>query len=477
MSVGAASGPSRRLSLAARLVFLFSAATAVLLVLLGVVLAWLLRMQLESRDREELDGKTEIVLHLLHELNSGARIETQTARFAELRIGHSHLQLGLRRGARWLVSPEPGLAALIDAGGDAGVPLAPAFGSYRIGDETWWMRRLEHSSEDEGLYVAYVAQHVSPAHHLLGLLAKAMAIAGVLGVMASAALGGWAARRGLAPIAVIAREAERVTADRLGEPLRADHAPAEVRSLVVSINHMLERLRASFVSLEEFSADLAHELRTPLNNLRLTTEVTLSRPRSAEEYREALHIQLSQLEQLQRMVTDMLFLARADKGMIELKVEPVDLAHEAAAVAEFFEPAAADRGQRLEVSGAASAPCDRAMARRAITNLLSNAVRYAPAGAPITVRAAADARQARLSVENPALALSPEELQRLFARFARGADHGSGGDGTGLGLSIVDSIMRLHGGTVTADSVDGRLRFTLAFPVRSMARATPPPQA
>jgi two-component system heavy metal sensor histidine kinase CusS len=91
---------------------------------------------------------------------------------------------------------------------------------------------------------------------------------------------------------------------------------------------MLERLRESFRSLENFSADLAHELRTPLNNLMLLTQVTLSRPRSADEYREALHSNLAELERLQRMVSDMLFLARADKGMIEMKLEPVDLAQE-----------------------------------------------------------------------------------------------------------------------------------------------------
>lgn len=472
MIAAASLAPTGRLSLAARLVILFSSATAVLLVLLGVGLAWLLRIQLEARDHEELDGKTEVVQHLLHELDSGARIESEAARFAELRIGHSHLQLGLRHGAHWLVTPEPGLAALIDVTGAGNIPLAPEFGSYAVGDETWWMRRLVHTSDDKGLYVAFIAQHVSPAHHLLGLLARAMTIAGVLGVLASAALGWWAARRGLAPIEVIAREAERVTADRLGQPLRADHAPAEVRSLVVSINHMLERLRASFASLEEFSADIAHELRTPLNNLRLTTEVTLSRPRSADEYREALHVLLPQLEQLQRMVSDMLFLARADKGMIKLQVEPVDLAREAAGVAEFFELAAADRGQKLDVSGSATAPCDRAMARRAITNLLSNAVRYAPSESPITVRAVADAQQARLVVENPASPLSPEELKRLFSRFTRGAHSAPASDGTGLGLSMVDSIMRLHGGTVTADSIDGRLRFTLAFPIVPAARTT-----
>lgn len=464
MTAGAAVAGARR-SVAARLVLLFAAATAVLLLALGVGLAALLRVQLEARDREEIDGKTELVQHLLHELTTAERIESERARFAELRIGHSHLELGLRSGRRWLVEPEPGIAALIDAAGSDDIPTAPQVGRYTIGHDAWWLRRLDYVEPDGREYVAYIAQHVSPAQQMLGVLGGAMAAAGVLGVLASAALGWWAARRGLAPIALIARAAERVTADRLGQPLRADDAPAEVRGLVVSINRMLERLRESFRSLDDFSADLAHELRTPLNNLMLMTQVTLSRPRGADEYREALHSTLAELERLQRMVSDMLFLARADKGMIETKFEPVDLAQEAASVAEFFEAAAAEKGQRIEVEGGARAVCDRSMARRAITNLLSNAVRYAPDGAVIRVHASADAQQARIAVENPAAALAPGELQRLFARFARGADRGAAAaDSAGLGLSIVESIMRLHGGGVSAEADGVQVRFTLAFP-------------
>jgi two-component system heavy metal sensor histidine kinase CusS len=458
------------LSLAARLVMLFSAATAVLLIMLGVGLAWMLRVQLEARDREELDGKTAVVQHLLRELGSSKRIEEEVVRFAELGIGHSHLQLGLRKGTRWLVTPETGLVAIVDVSGNDDIPHQPRFGRYTIGHESWWLRRLDYVVTDDTTYVAYIGLHVSPAQELLGLLGRTMAFAGVLGGMASAALGWWAARRGLAPLAVIGEAAERVTADRLGQPLRADTAPAEVRGLVVSINHMLERLRESFRSLEDFSADLAHELRTPLNNLMLMTQVTLSQPRGPDEYREALHSNLAELERLQRMVSDMLFLARADKGMIEMKLEPVDLAQEAASVAEFFEAAADEQDQRIEIQGNAIASCDRSMARRAITNLLSNAVRYAPRDSLIQLRLHTNTEQVQLTVENAAAAHSTEELHRLFARFARGVDRTAAtADSAGLGLSIVDSIMRLHGGSVTADSGAYGLRFTLAFPLRHAA--------
>jgi two-component system heavy metal sensor histidine kinase CusS len=454
---------SARWSLAARLVLLFSAATAVLLLALGVGLAAMLHGQLEARDREEIDGKSEQVQHLLHELGTAERIESERARIAKLRIGHAHLDIGLRSGTRWLIYPEPGIGALIDATGGGDIPRAPQIGRYTIGDDAWWLRRLDYTEPGGRQYVAYIAHHVSPAQQMLGLLGGAMVAAGVLGVVASAALGWWVVRRGLAPIAVAARAAERVTADRLGQPLRADDAPAEVRGLILAINRMLERLRESFRSLDDFSADLAHELRTPLNNLMLTTQVTLSRPRSADEYREALHSNLTELQRLQRMVSDMLFLARADKGMIETKFEPVDLALEAASVAEFFEAAVDEKHQRIEVEGGARAACDRSMARRALTNLLSNAVRYAPAGALIQVRVRADAQRARITVENPAAPLSQDELQRLFARFARGGRGAASSDGAGLGLSIVESIMRLHGGSVTAEADGARVRFVLTF--------------
>jgi two-component system heavy metal sensor histidine kinase CusS len=136
-------------------------------------------------------------------------------------------------------------------------------------------------------------------------------------------------------------------------------------------------------------------------------------------------------------------------------------------VAEFFEAAAAEKQQRIEIQGNAVASCDRSMARRAITNLLSNAVRYAPRDSLIQVRLHANAEQAQLVVENAAALHSPEELHRLFVRFARGAERPPATvDGAGLGLSIVESIMRLHGGSVTADSGAYGLRFTLAFPLQ-----------
>ncbi len=457
-----------RASLAARLALLFAAGLSALLLILGVWLAWMLRIQLEARDREEIDGKTEVVLYLLRELHSAEQIKANANRFAEIAIGHPHLQIGLRHDAQWLVTPSKELQALIERNTLDNAPSTLAVEEVRMVDGIWWLRRLRHGVPPNKQFIAYVAVDVSPAQRLLKDFVSAMLIAGVLGILASAALGWLIARRGLAPISVIARDAERVTAHRLGQPLRSEDAPAEIRGLIESINRMLDRLQASFRTLEEFSADIAHELRTPLNNLLLQTQVTLGRERTPAEYEDALHSNLAEVERLQRMVSDMLFLARVDRGMLELNLETIDLADEARDVAEFFEAAAAEHGKKIEVNGAGSASCDRSMARRAITNLLSNAVRYSARDAAIGVSVAPAPEQfVALQVENNSAAMDESELRRLFGRFTRGTHaHQSNAEGAGLGLSIVESIMRLHGGRVEAESGPFGIRFRLLFPTR-----------
>lgn len=461
-----------RSSLALRLALLFAGATAVLLLALGTGLGLMLRQQLEARDREELDGKTEVIVHLLNELRTSEQISRQVNRVTDIVIGHPHLLVGLREGAQWLVNPIVHHSPVRELAAQTEAPLAPAVGTYETGHDTWWLRRIQYRTEDDVLFDAYVGLHVNPAQTLVKQFFLTLLGAGILGVMASALLGWVVARRGLAPLEQVGREAERLTAHRLGTPLRSEDAPAEVRGLVASINRMLERLKASFHTLEEFSADIAHELRTPLSNMMLQTQVTLSRPRSVEEYQEALHSNLQELEHLQRMVADMLFLARADRGMVALKRERVDLAFEARGLAEFFELAAAEQDKRIEVRGQAWADCDRSMARRAMTNLISNAVRYAPAQDLIQIELNCSDDTATVSVSNTAAQLDESALKRLFARFTRGP-FGSAltTDGAGLGLSIVASIMRLHGGRIEASSQQNKLTFTLLF-TRAMSDVT-----
>ena len=466
---------SRGASLASRLVLLFGLGSALIMAAAGYSLYHALRMQLEARDFSEITGKTEVVEHLLGEFDSASAFEANLNRIRDISVGHPHLSIGVRRDDRWLLPfADPALARL--AGSVADAP--PPHPEVKSGARSWLMHRVRHSWPSDGTIDVVIATETTETHELLRGHALIAMLVAVLGTAASGLLAWFVARRGLAPLAQLASRAGEVTAQRLGARLDVRDAPLEVRGLADSINLMLDRLEQSFRTLEQFSADIAHELRTPLNNLLVQTQVTLSRPRLSEDYQNALHSNLEELERLQRMVSEMLFLARADRGMIELNLEDVDLRAEVASVADYFEAAAAERGQAIAISGVARIRCDRSLARRAITNLLSNAVRYSPDGARIEVVISANASGVAIAVSNPGAEIAQAELERLFSRFARRDESRTrGAEGTGLGLAIVDSIMKLQGGSLEASSGNGYVTFVLRFPQRPAAREELAPPA
>jgi two-component system heavy metal sensor histidine kinase CusS len=222
---------------------------------------------------------------------------------------------------------------------------------------------------------------------------------------------------------------------------------------------MLTRLEDGFRRLSEFSSDIAHELRTPLSNLMTQTQVALSRPREPEAYRETLYSTLEECERLARMVTDMLFLAQADNGLIVPNREEVDLAAEVDDLFEFFEPLASEAGVGLARRGAARAAGDRLMLRRALANLLANAIRHTPRNGTISITLE-DVNGTRIRVENPGETIDPAHIPHLFERFWR-ADPARQGEGAGLGLAITKSIIEAHGGSITASSADHQTRFEI----------------
>lgn len=462
------SPPRFRSSLTARLVTLFCCGSALIMIAVTASLYHTLRLQVEALDAEVIEGKTRTVEHLLDDAGTPDRLDEVRERLSDLLMSHPDLSVGLRVGDDWIVAPLPEVAAAAVRLG-SGVPPATAdLATVEGVDRTWWLKRVQHpwTGASTAPVEVVVALDVSDSERLLRGEAVTASLVGLFGSLLSGALAFFVARRGLAPIARVAERAEQITVQGLGTALAVEDAPTEIRGLAESINHMLARLSDSFRALEQFSADIAHELRTPINNLLLQTQVTLSRPRDAEEYREALLSNLEELQRLDRMVADMLFLARADRGVLTVADDTVDLAQEATNVAEYFEPAASERSQEIVIHGHSVARGDRLMIRRAITNLLSNAVRHAPPGDRMVVRARSAADAAVFEVTNSCPApIRSDELPRLFTRFARGNEpREDDRDGAGLGLAIVDSIMRLHGGVAQAESGSFGIRFTLRFP-------------
>lgn len=186
-----------------------------------------------------------------------------------------------------------------------------------------------------------------------------------------AVLGYFVVRRGLGPLRKISQQAAEITAHRLHMRLPAESVPKELADLAGMLNLMLSRLEESFQRLSDFSSDLAHELRTPVSNLLTQTQVTLTRARSVDEYREILGSNNEEFERLSRMIADMLFLAKADNQQIIPHREQVELASEVADLIEFYAVLAEEKLVKLAHRGAATVTGDRLMLRRAISNLLS----------------------------------------------------------------------------------------------------------
>lgn len=258
-----------------------------------------------------------------------------------------------------------------------------------------------------------------------------------------------------------------VQADRLHLRLESEEVPAELKTLVDSFNRMISRLEDSFDRLSHFSADIAHELRTPLTNLITQTQVSLGRSRSLEEYRELLYSNLEEQERLSKMVNDMLWLAQNEQGLLKPVWEPLDLKREVGAVFEFFEALSEEKQIRLTVEGPPSTLVgDQAMLRRALSNLISNAIRYTPVEEEIRVRVGSRGDQSvLLSVENPGPDIPADHLPRLFDRFYRvDPSRQREREGAGLGLAIVKSIIDAHEGNIEVTSERGVTRFSIRFP-------------
>ncbi|WP_132669804.1 heavy metal sensor histidine kinase [Pseudomonas aeruginosa] len=314
---------------------------------------------------------------------------------------------------------------------------------------------------------------ITAAHLLLGetrMLAqyRDRVIAAVLLAFLGTALLGWLVlRHGLRPLRTLAATSRRVF--RLVGWISAAFAaaPAELQQVAQSFNAMLERLDDGYQRLQQFSADLAHEIRTPIGSLMGHGQVALRQPRSNEEYQALIASNQEELERIARMVESILFLARADDVRAAVERSRLDLGEELRRQAEYFEGLAEERGLSLDIQISGQLRADPQLFRRALSNLLANAIRYASAETLIEVRGLRRSGEFLLSVENACDRLPAEPLSRLFDRFYRGDAARSDAQSSGLGLAIVQAIMRLHGGRAEASApAPGRIRFELAFPAQ-----------
>lgn len=462
---------SRPHSIRTRLMALYVASATAMFALGVVFLQWSLASSLQDEDVDFLSQKIRTIGLVLvrHPGNTSAL--------------HEEIEWD-RRGLQYT----PYFARVVNTNGQtetesAGMrahlsvtfpPPQPINSSLRVTkvqttDHHWYLlaSRWDRGSGTADRHVIDVALDVSHEEAISDSYRRKVALMFLFGILASAVVSSWVARRSLAPIADITEATCQVNISRLGVRIAAAGWPQELDDLARAFDTMLDRLEDSFQRLAQFSADIAHELRTPVGNARGEAEIALTQQRTPDEYRHVIESSLEEYERLSQMIDGLLFLARAESSNLSLRSELLDARFQMSAVQEYFAPVTDEQGVSLSVEGEANITADSMLLRRAVSNLVANSLNNTPCGGVIFILLSVTSDGGcTVVVADSGTGIEPKHLARVFDRFyqcdpARSRECG----GSGLGLSIVRSIMDAHNGTVCLESdlVTGT-RVTLYFP-------------
>lgn len=456
------------ISLTARISLQFAGTAACVLFAAGLLFERAGENQLHEHYRMELDGKMELVRNALGSIASPASLDALRMRLRDaIVISHPGISITVAAsdGTTLFSVGKAEVVKHLLEGAEIGKPKPVIWAldnrTYRI--------RTEHVAlgipASQPVNVA-IALDITEEIEFMAKFMRLLWLGMTLATLALGWLGWVAVRKGLSPLHDMSATVASVSAQQLDKPLPTAGVPLELEELVSAFNRMLAQLHDSFRRLSEFSADIAHELRTPINNMMMQTQVTLSRERDSGEYRANLQSNLEELERMSQMVSDMLFLAKADNSLVAPKREVIDLHAEVAKLFDFYEALAGERHVRLVQSGSATVCADRLMIQRALSNLLSNAIRFTPEGMAVEVAIGERADQAIIAMDNPGPEIPAEHLPRIFERLYRvdAARREGNAENVGLGLAITKSIVDMHGGIIHAESAKGRTCFTITLP-------------
>ncbi|MDB5815949.1 MAG: two-component sensor histidine kinase [Rhodocyclales bacterium] len=458
-------------SITIRLVLMFALAALVTFSLIGAALYGVLVRELIRHQNDDLNLNLQNLRYSIEHVGIAERWTRVQAKMDTLTPSDGRLRF-------WVLSDDPrfqygkGLDRIEGMSQEAdghGTILLPPNGQM--------LRTLSlriEPYEDRPAVRLIVGVDVAPLEHTLHAFLTALVLLLLSAVLVVMLLGYWIAHLGLQPLKQLSKEAQGLRPQTLSQRLHTENLPVELSDLAVAFNGALGRLQAAYQQLEAFNADVAHELRTPLANLIGGTQVALSRQRTAPQFQEVLQSNLEELDRLRSIINDMLFLARADQGEAATGLTEACVAREVNKTIEFFEFVLDDKGITVAVQGelSAQAAINIPLFRRALSNLLQNAIEHSAAGACLVVEIRNQAEAVWIRVSNPGVRIAATHLPRLFDRFYRvdASRHDEGlHHGHGLGLAIVKAVASMHGGSVAAISVDGVT--TIAFSVPSLEAA------
>lgn len=295
-----------------------------------------------------------------------------------------------------------------------------------------------------------IEENIASQHSAGWLLAACGWAVLTLGVVG----GGWLSGRTLRPLTTMSGTAKSISVENLSQRIDLAETDSELGQLALVLNQTFDRLQSAFEHQLRFTADASHELRTPLAVILSQSELTLSKPRSSDEYRVALETCQRAGRRMRSLIDSLLLLARFDAGHPDLRRGLVDLAEIANESVELLRPLADERQITLS-SEVLPMPMvgDRDRLGQVVTNLLANAIRYNQEGGRVDVRVERVNGHAIVSVSDNGIGIPTEELPHIFDRFYRVDKARTRAEGgTGLGLAICQSVVEAHGGQITARS-------------------------
>lgn len=464
-------------SITGKLIFLYTATSAGILILCATILYWQFTRNAQREDQQFLSDAADEVKTILRErpgnlelLKFEVQSETSSFRF------YQHYIRVLDENGHIIVET-PGMSDLIPRVSfphppdetevhEDGIYWTSPQGQEYLLKMSW--ARIGQVGPDRMLLQA--ALDISHEKAIFVRYRNLLILVILVGVACSAGAGVVVTRKGLQPLQVMNQVTQRITASQLHDRINRAWWPMELKTLASSFDEMLGRLEDSFARLSQFSADLAHELRTPINNLRGETEVSLIRVRTPEEYREVLTSQLEEYERLSHMIDNLLFLARMDNAEAPIERCMLDGRKEIEAVREYYDSLAQEKEIEVTCHGEVWLNADPTLFRRAVSNLLSNAIEYTPSRgkAHISIQQLADGL-VEVSISDTGCGIAPEHLPRVFERFYRvNRSEDKSDQRIGLGLAMVKSIMNLHGGEVKIESTPAQgTTVSLHFPAQN----------
>ena len=402
------------------------------------------RWSFQLKQAEDFERHSELVRHVVDETRMPPNLNALRHRLDDYFQTHQTINVSLWMGEQQVYQSQGAVPQ------DHWVSQSLALTGLTFDDKPVKLRLTLDSSSDD---------------LLLRRLAWTLIAAATLGSLVVALTGFLIVRRGLKPLKLLAAQTAAAGPAKPGTRIDPASYASEIQPWIRQFNALLERAEGAYAQLEAFNADVAHELRTPLANMIAQVEIELSQVRPVFVLRDALSSLLEEAHRLSAIVTDMLFLSKADRGAQARRTGPVSVAEQVAAVGEFHEAELQLSQLSLRVDGDADLQVDIGLLRRAVSNLLSNAIRYAQPQSLICASIQRDGKIVSLAITNRGDAIDAAALPHVFERFYR-ADRARSGSAShhGLGLTIVAAIARMHGGSTFVESARGvtRIGFSLA---------------